>query len=339
MHGRVLLTPLFCLLAPVAVIPLVLPDGTRMARGAGYLFVGATSVLWLAVAGWALWAANSQRHGSRRHPGDLLRHRRRAAVLRAGDRATRTRLTAADYLDYPRMRAVLTAMNNTPDGALLLPSGNYDLWDVVPAVPATAGCAARGQEDQKGPHTVFFTNLGMLGMNVGLDVRVDRSDRSGQPAGRAHRAARGRPHRPRQEPVPRLGGRRGAVPQDPAVHPGLHRRGLDRPGRGGAEVPGDRRDADLGPRPDGAAAVPVEPGARVRVHASTGSIGCRSTSSRAAAWMCPSRRRRPTLACRRRGRSRQRLLAGWIFSDLGNAAAPRGDTPSAGAAVHTAPDK
>ena len=23
-----------------------------------------------------------------------------------------------------------------------------------------------------GPHTVFFTNLGMLGMNVGLDVRV-----------------------------------------------------------------------------------------------------------------------------------------------------------------------
>ena len=34
-------------------------------------------------------------------------------------------LTAADYLDYPRMGAVLTAINNTPDGALLLPSGNY----------------------------------------------------------------------------------------------------------------------------------------------------------------------------------------------------------------------
>jgi len=41
-------------------------------------------------------------------------------------------LTAADYLDYPRMRAVLVALNNTPEGALLLPSGNYDQWDLVP---------------------------------------------------------------------------------------------------------------------------------------------------------------------------------------------------------------
>ena len=52
-------------------------------------------------------------------------------------------LTAADYLDYPRMRAVLVALNNTPDGALLLPSGNYDQWDVVPAIPPPAGYAAR----------------------------------------------------------------------------------------------------------------------------------------------------------------------------------------------------
>ena len=59
MHGRVLLTPLFCLLAPVAVIPMALPDGARMPRGAGYLFAGATAVLWLAVAVWSLWAANS----------------------------------------------------------------------------------------------------------------------------------------------------------------------------------------------------------------------------------------------------------------------------------------
>ena len=35
MHGRVLLTPLFCLLLPVAVIPVVLPDGTQeRSRGA-----------------------------------------------------------------------------------------------------------------------------------------------------------------------------------------------------------------------------------------------------------------------------------------------------------------
>ena len=50
MHGRVLLTPLFCLLAPVAVIPMALPDGAQMPRGAAYLFASATGVLWLAVA-------------------------------------------------------------------------------------------------------------------------------------------------------------------------------------------------------------------------------------------------------------------------------------------------
>ena len=81
-------------------------------------------------------------------------------------------LTAADYLDYPRMRAVLVALNNTPDGALLLPAGNYDVWDVVPAKPPPPDMPPDERKAYKGPHTVFFTNLGMLGMNVGLDVRV-----------------------------------------------------------------------------------------------------------------------------------------------------------------------
>ena len=79
-------------------------------------------------------------------------------------------LTAADYLDYPRMRAVLVALNNTPEGALLLPSGNYDQWDLVPPIPPPDGHAPPAPP--KGPHTVFFTNLGMVGMNVALDVRV-----------------------------------------------------------------------------------------------------------------------------------------------------------------------
>lgn len=169
MHGRVLLTPLFCLLAPIAVIPLVLPDGTRMARGAGYLFVGATSLLWLSIVGWSLWAANSVGMGAdaTRVTYTGIVDERRFYAQATGKAHP---LTAADYLDYPRMRAVLTALENTPDGALLLPSGNYDQWDVVPAVPPPPDKPyANGQ---KGPHTVFFTNLGMLGMNVGLDVRV-----------------------------------------------------------------------------------------------------------------------------------------------------------------------
>ncbi len=49
MHGRVLLTPLFCLVAPVAVIPMALPDGAQMPRGPAYLFAGRP-----ACCGWRL---------------------------------------------------------------------------------------------------------------------------------------------------------------------------------------------------------------------------------------------------------------------------------------------
>ena len=167
MHGRVLLTPVFCVLMPVAVIPIVLPQNARATRGPGYLLAGATSVIWLAVAGWALWAANSTglgADGTRVTYSGIVDERK--FYSQATGRAHP--LTAADYLDYPRMRAVLEALDNTPDGALLLPSGNYDQWDVVPAEPPPPGAP----KNYRGPHTVFFTNLGMLGMNVGLDVRV-----------------------------------------------------------------------------------------------------------------------------------------------------------------------
>ena len=168
MHGRVLLAPLFCVLAPVAVIPILLPDGARFSRETGYLLAGATTVLWGVVAGWSLWAANSDGLGS---DGTRVSYSGIVDERRFYSQATGHAhpLTAADYLDYPRMRAVLVALNNTPDGALLLPSGNYDQWDVVPALPPPPH--APGQR-VIGPHTVFFTNLGMLGMNVGLDVRV-----------------------------------------------------------------------------------------------------------------------------------------------------------------------
>ena len=168
MHGRVLLAPLFLLLLPVAVIPVLLPDTRRMARGAGYLFVGATGVLWAAVVGWSLWAANSPGMGAdaTRVTYSGIVDERRFYAQATGHAHP---LTAADYLDYPRMRAAVTTIENTPEGALLLPSGNYDQWDVVPAVPPPPD-APRDPDDA--PHTVFFTNLGMTGMNLGLDVRV-----------------------------------------------------------------------------------------------------------------------------------------------------------------------
>ncbi|WOR07457.1 terminal beta-(1-_2)-arabinofuranosyltransferase [Mycobacterium marinum] len=169
MHGRVLLAPLFCVLAPVAVIPLVVPDGKDYSRETGYWVAGAVSVLWLGVAGWSLWAANSP------GMGDDATHVSYSGIVderRFYAQATGHAhpLTAADYLDYPRMAAILTALNNTPEGALLLPSGNYTQWDLVPMIKP--GSAPGIPASEKPQHTVFFTNLGMVGMNVGLDVRV-----------------------------------------------------------------------------------------------------------------------------------------------------------------------
>lgn len=168
MHGRVLLTALFLMLAPVAVIPLAVPDAARFSRRAGYLLAGATALLWVSIAGWSVWAANSPGMGAdaTRVTYTGIVDERRFYAQATGHAHP---LTAADYLDYPRMRAVLVALRNTPDGALLLPSGNYDVWDVVPAIPPPDTPRLPGDN---GPHTVFFTNMGMLGMNVGLDVRV-----------------------------------------------------------------------------------------------------------------------------------------------------------------------
>jgi arabinofuranosyltransferase len=172
MHGRVLLTPLFCILMPIAVVPVVLPDGTRFTRVGGYLLAGSTAAMWLAIAGWSLWAANSPGMGAdaTRVTYSGIVDERRFYAQATGHAHP---LTAADYLDYPRMRSMLVAIDNTPDGALLLPSGNYDQWDVVPALPPPP--LAPGEPPRtyyRGPHTVFFTNMGMTSMNVGLDVRV-----------------------------------------------------------------------------------------------------------------------------------------------------------------------
>ncbi len=173
MHGRVLLAPIFCLLAPVSVIPLTVPRRQWFGRGRlGWPAVAAA--VWVALAGWALWAANSPgmgRDATRVTYSGIVDERRFYSQATGHAHP----LTAADYLDYPRMRAVLVALDNTPDGALLLPSGNYDVWDVVPALPPPPpppGVPMDTWRREVAPHTVFFTNLGMVGMNVGLDTRV-----------------------------------------------------------------------------------------------------------------------------------------------------------------------
>lgn len=171
MHGRVLLAPLFCLLAPVAVIPVVIPDGKDYSRQTGLRLVAAVSTLWAAVAGWSLWAANSPGMG---YDATRVTHSGIVDERRFYSQATGHAhpLTAADYLGYPRMAAILTTINNTPNGALLLPSGNYTQWDVVPMLPPPPPGTLPPGVPYLPQHAVFFTNLGMVGMNVGLDVRV-----------------------------------------------------------------------------------------------------------------------------------------------------------------------
>jgi len=169
MHGRVLLAPLFCLILPVAVIPL-----PRNVLGGDAVIPRSAVLLWLALAGWTLWAANSPGMGpdATRVTYSGIVDERRFYSQATGHAHP---LTAADYLDYPRMRAIIVALNNTPDGALLLPSGNSDVWDVVPAMPPPPpppGVAMDTWRREVAPHTIFFTNLGMVGMNVGLDTRV-----------------------------------------------------------------------------------------------------------------------------------------------------------------------
>ncbi|OHT49701.1 hypothetical protein BKG71_09330 [Mycobacteroides chelonae] len=167
MHARVLLTPVFCMLLPIAVVPLAAPDSAAFTPKQARLLTGATIGLFAGIAGWALWVANSPGMGG---DGTKVTYSGIVDERRFYAQATGIAhpLTAADYLNYPRMRAVLVAIDNTPDGALLLPSGNYDQWDVVPAIPPPPPIP----HDYRGPHAVLFTNLGMLGMNLGLDVRI-----------------------------------------------------------------------------------------------------------------------------------------------------------------------
>ena len=56
-------------------------------------------------------------------------------------------LTAADYLDYPRMRAIMVAINNTPTGRCCR-RGNYDVWGRR-ASKAADQAAAAGVTDEE----------------------------------------------------------------------------------------------------------------------------------------------------------------------------------------------
>lgn len=162
MHGRVLLPPLFCLLLPVAVVPLRIPDRAELGNNRPTQVAGALAVLWLGTVVWTAAAANTtgMTEGAVVGRSGIVDERAFYA-LNTGHLHP---ILAEDDLDYPRMRAMVEAIANTPNGGLLLPTPSFDAWDVVPPPePIPPGGAG---------HTVFFLNLGMTSMNTGLDVRV-----------------------------------------------------------------------------------------------------------------------------------------------------------------------
>ena len=193
-------------------------------------------------------------------------------------------------------------------------------------------------KDQKGPHTVFFTNLGMLGMNVGLDVRViDQIGLANPLAAHTARLEDGRIGHDKNL-FPDWAVAEGPFLKTPPFIPPYIDEDWIAQAEVALECPATEAMLSSVRGPLGAAAVPVECACTRSSSPSTGSIACRSTSSPAADWMSLRRRRRHTLACRQRGRSRWSVELARILR-LGNAVALSGRYDQvAGAAVHTAPD-
>ena len=163
MHGRQLLPALYMLMLPVSVLPVYSLADRRPPMTVGRLaWVLALPVIWLAMVGWALVAANitgNKAAGSVSASGIV--DERIYYVLNSGHDHP---ILAEDYLDYPRMRAMVQDIGLTPDGGVLFNSPSYMMWYVAPPpTPIPPG---------GDPHTVYFLNLGMTSMNVPLNVKV-----------------------------------------------------------------------------------------------------------------------------------------------------------------------
>ncbi|WP_036568623.1 flagellar motor control protein ZomB [Nocardia sp. BMG51109] len=162
MHGRMLLPQLFILLLPVAVLPVRLPDRVagrvRWARPSFALPL----VAWAGTMIWAGLVAGTVANtsGSQLSASGIVDERIYYVLNSGHDHPIR----AEDYLDYPRMRAMVQAIDNTPDGGLIINSPSFMMWYVAPPpLPIPDGGVG---------HTVYFLNLGMTSMNAPLNVRV-----------------------------------------------------------------------------------------------------------------------------------------------------------------------
>jgi arabinofuranosyltransferase len=164
MHARVLLVPLFLLLLPVMVIPVVLPTAWSRSQIVNWVGAGAMAGLWITTVVWAISTSHvaGMKNGTEIGRGGIV-DERRYYIQNIGIEHP---VTAEDYLNYPRIRAMVASIaKHENTGGVLLPSPNYDEWyfDPLPVPPPP------GVDKQI---TVYYLNLGMTSMNASLDVRV-----------------------------------------------------------------------------------------------------------------------------------------------------------------------
>ncbi|MGN7156292.1 flagellar motor control protein ZomB [Dietzia cercidiphylli] len=173
MHGRVLLPSVFLFLLPVSVVPLPVgpargADDARVRRVAVPVVAGA----WLVVVGWAVTVEVVQ-DPFRDEPESItaagIVDERQFYIQRTGHKHP---LLADDYLDFPRMRALVREVSTNRTGAVFLPvPGFQDRWDVVAYDRPMPGLQPFELPDDP-IKTVVFLNLGMTSMNLPLDVDV-----------------------------------------------------------------------------------------------------------------------------------------------------------------------
>lgn len=173
MHGRVLLPALFLLLLPVSVVPLPLGSALN-AQDAKVrrVAVPVVAAAWLVVVGWSVTVQVTE-DPFRDEPETItsagIVDERQYYIQRTGHKHP---LLAEDYLDFPRMRALVREVSGNKTGAVFLPvPGFQDRWDVVSYDHPLPGMAPFELPEEP-VKTVVFLNLGMTSMNLPLDVQV-----------------------------------------------------------------------------------------------------------------------------------------------------------------------
>ena len=162
MHGRVLLPALFTLMLPVAALPVRVRNFAGSPHRLPRTTAIVTAVVWAGVLAWAVVCTTIPGMPDGTVIGKTgIVDERAFYVLNTGHDHP---ILASDYIDFPRMHAMVETLNAHPGGGVLMATGSFMEWAVTPPpLPIRPG------GDQK---IVYFLNLGMSSMNVSLDVRV-----------------------------------------------------------------------------------------------------------------------------------------------------------------------